>query len=144
MSEVPTNKATGRCLCGAVSYEITGALRSVVYCHCEQCRRTSGHFVAATACDADDLKLLNDAGLQWYRSSPEAQRGFCAICGSSLFWQPEHGQYVAIMAGALDAPTGLSDREHIHTASASDYYSLTDGLPQFPEDHEDLWEEGGV
>ena len=144
MSKAPTTKATGGCLCGAVSYEITGPLRSVVYCHCEQCRKTSGHFVAATACDCENLKLLNDAGLQWFRSSPEAQRGFCSICGSSLLWQPDHGEYVAIMAGTLDAPTGLSDREHIHTASASDYYSLTDGLPQFPEDHEDLWEEGGV
>ncbi len=144
MSEVPTNKATGGCLCGAVSYEITGPLRSVVYCHCEQCRKTSGHFVAATACGTEELKLLNDAGLQWYRSSPEAQRGFCSTCGSSLFWQPEHGEYVAIMAGALDTPTGLSSREHIHTASASDYYSLTDGLPQFPEYHAALWEEGGV
>lgn len=144
MSMEPTAKNTGGCLCGAVRYEIVGPLRRVVYCHCEQCRKTSGHFVAATACATDHLHITDDTDLCWYRSSPEAQRGFCSTCGSSLFWQPEHGEYVAVMAGAIDAPTGLSSREHIYVADASDYYSLTDGLPQFTGDHPDLWEEDGV
>ena len=144
MSMEPTAKTTGSCLCGAVRYEIEGSLRSVVYCHCEQCRKTSGHFVAATACDPDDLKIVSGAGPSWYRSSAVAQRGFCSTCGSSLFWRPEHGEYMAIMAGAIDAPTGLVSREHIYTDYASDYYSLADGLPQFPNDHADLWEEDGA
>jgi hypothetical protein len=118
-------------------------MRAVVYCHCKQCQRTSGHYVAATACDLDRLTLIDDEGLRWYRSSAEAQRGFCSACGSSLFWRPDHEEYVAIMAGTLDAPTGLSSREHIHTSSTSDYYTITDGLPQFPDDHAGLWEEGG-
>ena len=144
MSTEPTTKSLGSCLCGAVQYEIAGPLRSVVYCHCGQCRKTSGHFVAATACDIDHLHLFKDEALRWYRSSSAAQRGFCSRCGSSLFWRPDHEQYMAVMAGTLDKPTGLSSREHIHTADASDYYTLADGLPQFPDDHADLWEEGGV
>ena len=39
----------GRCLCGAVNYRVDGPLRPVVACHCGQCQRTSGHFVAATS-----------------------------------------------------------------------------------------------
>ena len=69
MSTAPTNKATGSCLCGAVKYSINGTLRQVVYCHCEQCRKTSGHFVAATACDRDALEFSEDAGLAWYERS---------------------------------------------------------------------------
>ncbi len=38
----------GSCHCGAVEYQATGALRSVVGCHCTQCRKFTGHFVAAT------------------------------------------------------------------------------------------------
>jgi hypothetical protein len=127
----PMTEVSGRCLCGAVRYVVQGALRPVSYCHCSQCRRTSGHFVAATACDAADLHLLNDAGLRWYRSSPRARRGFCGECGSSLFWEPDHGQHVSIMAGTMDRPTGLRADEHIFVADASDYYVLADGLPQF-------------
>lgn len=43
MSTEQTASATGSCLCTAVQYEVSGPLRSVLYCHCEQCRRASGH-----------------------------------------------------------------------------------------------------
>ena len=132
--------ATGGCLCGAVRYEISGTMQRVVYCHCEQCRKTSGHFVAATAVDHDQLGFVEDSGLAWYKSSDIADRGFCNLCGSSLFWRPGHGKYMAVMAGGLDAPTHLASREHIHVADASDYYEIADGLPQYPHEHEDLWE----
>jgi hypothetical protein len=122
---------TGRCVCGAVRYAVRGPLRPVSYCHCSQCRRTSGHYVAATACAAANLTLLNVEGLCWYRSSSRAERGFCGACGSSLFWKPGHGRHISIMAGTIDTPTGLDAVEHIFVADASDYYELADGLPQF-------------
>ena len=141
---VQTTNTGGGCLCGAVRYEIEGRLRKVVYCHCEQCRRTSGHYVAATACDIEQLTITKDDGLAWYDSSESARRGFCNICGASLFWAPSHGKYMAIMAGALDVPTGIASREHIYVDDKSDYYTLDDGLPTFPQDHPDLWEEDGA
>ena len=127
-------RATGRCLCSAVRYAVNGPLRDVSYCHCSQCRRTSGHFVAASACDAGHLRFLEDGGLRWYRSSPLAERGFCKHCGSSLFWRPAHGRHISIMAGTLDTPTNLQAFEHIHVDSASDYYTIDDGLPRYAHD----------
>ncbi len=124
-------KSTGRCLCGALRYTVVGPLRPVSYCHCSQCRRASGHYVAATACDRQDLRLQNDEALRWYRSSPTAERGFCGTCGSNLFWRPEHGRHISIMAGTLDTPTGLEAEEHIFVANAADYYKIADGLPRF-------------
>jgi len=136
-----TTEATGGCLCGAVRYEITGTMRRVVYCHCSQCRKTSGHYVAATAVALDDLNIVADSGLTWYASSEIADRGFCHCCGSSLFWRPAHGRYMAVMAGAIDAPTGLTSKEHIYVADAADYYAICDGLPQFDGNHAELWQE---
>jgi len=130
MSTEPTAKASGACLCGSVKYEVDGPLRPIVYCHCAQCRRTSGHYVAATACNPDHLTLSVDKGLRWFRSSSYAERGFCATCGASVFWRPDHGDYVSIMAGTLDRPTGLRAVQHIFVTAASDYYSIDDGLPQ--------------
>lgn len=130
----PMTEAAGRCLCGDVRYTITGALRPVVFCHCEQCRRTSGHHVAATACAIDDLTLTHNDGLRWYRSSEHAERGFCQRCGTSLFWRPDHREYISVMAGTLDSPTGLSADAHIFVGSKSDYYTISDGLPQHEAD----------
>ena len=128
---MPTADYAGSCLCGGVAFEVSGELTDVDFCHCSQCRKTSGHFVAATSCRPDALRLLADSSLRWFASSPSADRGFCGSCGSSLFWRPKHGRHVSIMAGTLDVPTGLSAVEHIYVADASDYHRIADGLPQY-------------
>jgi hypothetical protein len=125
-----TPRATGACLCGGVRYEVWGELRQVLACHCDQCARTSGHHVAATRCDASALRLVTAETLAWYRSSDRAERGFCRRCGGNLFWKPSAGATVSIMAGTLDRPTGLTVSGHIHVGAKSDYYEITDGLPQ--------------
>lgn len=122
--------ARGRCLCGGVRFEVHGPLRPVIYCHCTMCRRSSGHFGAATACAPEHLRLLCAQPLRWYQSSAIARRGFCSACGSQLFWEPAHGGHISIWAGTLDTPTGLKAAEHIFVGDKGDYYEITDGLPQ--------------
>ncbi|MDX1605108.1 MAG: GFA family protein, partial [Candidatus Competibacterales bacterium] len=113
------------CLCGAVRYRARGPLRPVIACHCRQCRRSSGHYVAATAAALETLALEDPLGsLRWYRSSPEARRGFCGRCGSSLLWQRDGAATVSLMAGTLDGPTGLTTVAHIYVADRGDYYDL--------------------
>lgn len=122
--------ASGGCLCGGVRFSVDGRLRPVVFCHCGQCRRFSGHFLGATACETAALTVGKDTSLRWYRSSKEAERGFCSNCGASLFWKPGHGRYVSIMAGAFDDPNILTGGEHIFCEKISAYYRIDDGLPQ--------------
>ena len=69
--------------------------------------------------------------VRWYRSSSEAQRGFCANCGSALFWQGDESQEVSVLAGSFDEPTGLSFSHHIYCTDKGDFYEITDGLPQY-------------
>ena len=78
------------------------------------------------------FKLHSSDSLKWYQSSPQARRGFCSICGASLFWVPEGGDHVAIAAGTLDKPTGLRTVAHIFVADAGDYYTIADGLKTYP------------
>jgi hypothetical protein len=117
--------ATGRCLCGAVRYEVDGPLRDVVLCHCGECRRWHGHVPAYTDTERENLRLEDDRALRWI-DSPEseshARRGFCAECGSSLFWEAPGRDTVSITAGSLDGPTGLKTVEEIYTEYAGDYY----------------------
>ena len=132
--DVASEPVTGSCLCGAVRYRISGPLRDVIYCHCAECRRAHGHFGAYTAAERDDLALLGDSTLRWF-TSPEsdasARRGFCAQCGTLLFWDAPGRASLSIAAGTLDPPTGLHAQAHIYTAGAADYYPLPDdGLPR--------------
>lgn len=121
----------GNCLCRGVEYTLSGPLRNSVACHCVQCRKTSGHYVSATQVDADQLTIVSDETLQWYRSSPSAERGFCNRCGSSLFWRHEDDNgAVSIMSGTLNGPTGIHTEKHIFTADKGDYYEIADGVPQ--------------
>jgi len=104
---------TGGCLCGAVTYVVSGPLRPVVACHCTQCRKSSGHHVAATSCHRDDIRVTGK--VTWYQSSDTARRGFCGTCGSNLFWDGP-GVNLSIFAGTLDGPTGIKMAGHIFCA----------------------------
>ena len=117
---------TGSCLCGGVAYSVTGPLRDVIACHCGQCRKTSGHHVAATQAPAAALTIERDETLTWYRSSDTAERGFCNRCGGNLFWRPIGGDHVSIMAGALDDTSELSLKRHIFVRFRADYVDLPD------------------
>lgn len=126
-------RAEGSCLCRAVSYTIDGELRQIIGCHCGQCRKTSGHFVAATGAADEALEVHDpESMLRWYRSSSFAQRGFCGRCGASLFWKRDEATYTAIMAGTIDGDTGLRIQSHIYTADKGDYYELDDDIPSYP------------
>jgi hypothetical protein len=125
--------ATGRCLCGSVSYEVKGPLREVLVCHCEECRRWHGHVSATTAANRGDLVMREERGLRWIdspRSDAHARRGFCAECGSSMFWDAPGRETISIAAGTLDGETGLRVASHWYVSQAADYYDLpADGLP---------------
>lgn len=123
----------GGCLCDAVRYEVRGRLRDVVKCHCTMCQRLHGVFGAHSKAKKSDIRITRDEGLAWYASSERAQRGFCRRCGASLFWRPVDQDASGILAGSLDAPSGLKTLGHIFTADKADYYDIDDGLPAFEE-----------
>jgi hypothetical protein len=126
--------ATGRCLCGAVRYEVRGPLRDVLICHCEECRRWHGHASAFTAARREDLAVDDERALRWIdspASDANARRGFCGECGSSLFWDAPGRETISIAAGTLDGATGSRVAGHIYVSQRPDYYELPDdGVPR--------------
>ena len=129
-------RASGHCLCGAVSFEVHGPLRDILLCHCEECRRWLGNVGSFSATRKDDLTFLEDRGLRWIdspKSDRNAERGFCGECGSSLFWRPTESARISIAAGTLDPPTGLSVAGHWYTHQADDWDAPDDVLPKDSE-----------
>jgi len=121
---------TGSCLCGGVTFELTGELRGVIHCHCGQCRKTSGHYWAATRAKDEQIKFIRDETLTWFKSSDFAERGFCNRCGSSLFYRANGEEGPAIAAGCIEGATDLPSLRHIYVKDKGDYYEIADGLEQ--------------
>lgn len=133
MSSESSESLSGGCLCGGVRYRIDGACRDIICCHCENCRRTHGHFAAYTAVNEVQLTLLSSATLRWYHDeSPDTQRGFCNRCGASLFWKPRaDAATISVSGGSLDDSGTLRLVGHIFLAEAGRYYQVDDALPCF-------------
>jgi hypothetical protein len=125
----------GRCLCGAVSFEIEGPLLAPSLCHCSQCRRLHGAPGAYTSAPITAYRITGEESLNWYPTSQRAEQAFCKICGSKLFWREVGGGTVLeATMGCLDAPTGLKLSRHIFARSQGDYYEIGhDGVPRFAE-----------
>jgi hypothetical protein len=112
---------------------VLGALRDVVDCHCHRCRRFTGHYMAATSAELDDVRIDDPQSLlRWFHPVEEAAYAFCSGCGSSLFWRSDASPTrLSICAGALDPPTGLTTTQAWWVAEASDYY-VPPHLPELP------------
>ena len=121
---------TGSCLCGAVRFEVSCDLPAPDGCHCSACRKWSGHYFVSTDVPRAAVKIEGEDKITWYRSSEKARRGFCSVCGSSLFWDPLHRDWTGIAMGAFERPTDTKIAVHIFVADKGDYYDITDGVPQ--------------
>ena len=120
----------GSCLCGRVSFVVTGTIGAPDACHCVQCRKHSGHYFASANVARGALVITGQDNLSWYQSSAKVRRGFCSTCGSSLFWDPPAMDWIAVAMGAFDSPTSTHLEKHIFVAEKGDYYEINDDLPR--------------
>ena len=128
-----SNSHQGACLCGRITLRIEKFNRDVTVCHCQQCRKQTGHMLAATNALNEHLHIDGEEYLTWYAASDSAKRGFCKFCGSLLLWTSDGRETTSIMAGCIESPTGLTIKHHIFVADKGDYYSIDDELPQHPQ-----------
>ena len=129
-----SDRVNGSCLCRVIQFSVQLPTLWAAHCHCTQCQRAHGApLVTWLGVTLDRFKIEEGQELLcWFNSSPEAQRGFCSVCGSTLFfrsprWEGEmHISYVNIN-GELDrVPQG-----HVHCATRRSWLKLADGLPCF-------------
>lgn len=123
----------GSCLCGAVGIEIEEPLEHAPEaCHCTMCRKQTGHYFVGINVRRSALRVSGEAQVSWYQSSEKVQRGFCTVCGSTLFWSPTVAGYpwTSVAAGCLDTPLAAKIAKHIFVAEKGSYYEISDGAPQ--------------
>jgi hypothetical protein len=98
---------TGGCQCGAVRYRATQMLDNAHLCHCRMCQKAVGNIFAA-------LVAAPNEALEWIRGTPAAfrssehvDRGFCAACGTPLYYRNLKGSRTNLTLGSLDDPAAF-------------------------------------
>ena len=89
-----------RCLCGATQFEVQLRNHEVAACHCSMCRRqTSGPLMAI---DIEEIHFVDQQYLSVFNSSEWAERGFCSVCGTFIFWRTKDHSFANINVFTLE------------------------------------------
>jgi hypothetical protein len=124
---------TGGCLCGAVRYQVAGAVTHLCYCHCDSCRRAAGAPMVPWGTFARAGFRITRGVLTEYRSSAAVTRGFCAACGSSLTYQHgARGAEIDVTLATLDEAAQFVPQMHVWVADKLPWVLIGDAHPQFP------------
>jgi len=127
----------GSCLCGAVSYEITGTPFDFFHCHCQRCRKATGTGHASNI-------LLKPDSAKWTAGEenlavfkvPDAKRFrtvFCRICGSPLPKVAPDLSIAVIPAGCLDGDPPLEPTGRIFQNFRADWSCEAGDIPAWSE-----------
>ncbi len=102
---------TGGCLCGEIRYRIIEPALDTNFCHCRVCQKFSGAPVTVGSTYRSGAVQFTMGEPRYFKSSPFAERGFCANCGSSLTYRPSMppvtpawADWILIYTGCLDNP----------------------------------------
>jgi len=127
----------GSCLCGSVTFQVSGEPKRFYHCHCSRCRKATGTGHASNLfVPPGTLEWL--AGQEQIRAFkvPQAIRftnNFCGTCGSRLPRQAKDSDMVMIPTGSLDDEPTLKPQARIFSASRASWSCTGDELPVYPE-----------
>ncbi len=131
-----STKHKGSCLCGRVSYELSGDFQAFFLCHCSRCRKDSGSAHAANLfaqggilkwkCGESEVKTYQ------YPDSLHA-KSFCQHCGSALPLVVESYHCVMVPAGSLDSPVPISPTAKIFMADCAEWATDLSGVTRFDQ-----------
>lgn len=126
---------TGRCLCGAVSYEATAQPLFGGNCYCNDCRKTTSSHSAVVALPEGGVTFSGE--LRSYTkmgdSGQPVVRAFCPICGTALYSKGESNKGVIMLkAGTLDDVESFKPMASIYTSRAPSWDQPPKDVPAFP------------
>ncbi|WP_071871557.1 GFA family protein [Atopomonas hussainii] len=123
----------GSCLCGTVSFEISGDFDAFYLCHCQHCQKDTGSAHAANLfSQSAKLNWLSGAKAVTSFTLPGTRhhKSFCTFCGSALPSTLNAGLLV-VPAGCLDTQVSLLPNAHIFLASKAGWDDALESLPKF-------------
>lgn len=127
----------GSCICGSITFEITGDARAFFHCHCGRCRKSSGTGHASNIImKPDSARWTSGEHLISSFKVPDAERFrtvFCRQCGCPLPRIAPDLSIAVIPAGSLDSEPPLGPTDNIMINSKASWSCAANGIPAWPE-----------
>ena len=112
-----TGAIDGHCLCGAVTVRVARHGGFTGVCHCRMCQRWTGGLFASFPAEAADVVVTGPVAR--HASSGFAERAFCSVCGSHLWYrEPTEAAPYALMPGLFDAARDIPLKSEIYVDRA--------------------------
>ena len=124
----------GGCLCGAVRFEISGPIRSIVYCHCSQCRKAQGSAFATNGIvAATDFRFVSGENeLTGYEATSGQTKYFCRTCGSPILSRTASKPHeLRMRLGTIESDIAERPAAHIFVTSKANWETIAGDLPQY-------------
>lgn len=96
-------------MCGKLTYEATLSGPRFGTCYCKMCQRWSAGAFMGVHTASFELTSAPET-LTVFKSSDWADRGFCATCGSNIFYHAPQFGGPSVALGSLDDTDGLEVR----------------------------------
>ena len=106
-----SNERKGHCMCNAVRITVTDPSHALGACHCGMCRRWTGIAFVGFGVAERNLTVEGSENVTAFRSSDWAERCFCKVCGSTLWYHltiPDQELTHYVAAGLLDDLSGMT------------------------------------
>ena len=120
--------STGKCLCGAVTFQAENVITDVHSCHCSMCRRWTGSPMMAVGVGA--VSFQGEEHITRYDSSAWAERGFCSRCGTNLFYRLKEADHYIMTTGAFDDATPFKLAGEIYIDEKPEGYEFAGDHPR--------------
>ena len=123
---------TGKCFCGAVEVEVSGAPEAMGYCHCESCRSWSaGPVNAFTLWKLDSVRIKKGAGhVGSYQKTERSERQYCTKCGVHIMTTHPLWGLIDVYAAILP---NFKFEPGVHVNYAETVLPMKDGLPKLKD-----------
>ena len=125
-------KHEGGCMCGRTRFTIFAGSNFASYCHCDDCRTSTGGALSAFVGFPTASIVWQGEPLAIYKSSKNVSRSFCPECGSPVCYDdeklPENSYFYV---GMLDNPDDFPMQSHSYIGGRLSWVHINDDLPQF-------------
>src|ERR1700681_3903816 len=123
------DRITGGCQCGAVRYALNEAPSDPTICHCRMCQKAFGSFFAPLTGVPIAAFAVTRGTLSVFKSSDQAERGFCRDCGTPLTFRYIDRPRVSVSIGSLDEPAKFRPQKQYGVESRLSWFATLAALP---------------